>query len=195
MDASRPSTELNYPLLQTVTRTADRGSTSGVFTGIDHDDDQTRSLTEQTTISDEPALTPTSNSSSRRTNSAPSSSRTPLSPEVPSKPSASSNSNVKPTAAPVPDVDPDQSDSVGSATGQTDEFVSQALAAHNEARAMHCAGPLVWNQTLEKAAQVWANKCVFEHGGGKPVGSGENLWATSAAGRTDPTEAIAKAWM
>jgi uncharacterized protein YkwD len=44
-------------------------------------------------------------------------------------------------------------------------------------RAQHGASPLSWDNTLEAAAQKWANNCVFEHSGGKLGPFGENLAA------------------
>jgi len=54
-------------------------------------------------------------------------------------------------------------------------FAIEALKAHNDERAQHGAEPLVWSDDLENAAQAWTDKCVFEHGGGKALGAGENL--------------------
>lgn len=57
------------------------------------------------------------------------------------------------------------------------DFVGQALAAHNNARGRHGANALSWSDELAGVAQGWANRCIFEHGGGKPGGFGENLAA------------------
>jgi uncharacterized protein YkwD len=72
---------------------------------------------------------------------------------------------------------------------------AQALVdAHNQYRAAHCAGPLVWSDKLHKLAQQWANTlrdkgCAFEHSHGS---TGENL----AAGTTGSLDerAVVKMW-
>jgi uncharacterized protein YkwD len=68
------------------------------------------------------------------------------------------------------------------------------LAAHNEARAKHCAAPLTWSPKLAQLAQQWANSlrdkgCQFGHSGGS---TGENL-AAGTSGTLDP-EAVVKMW-
>ncbi|KAF7329456.1 PR-1-like protein [Mycena kentingensis (nom. inval.)] len=69
--------------------------------------------------------------------------------------------------------------------------VNAYLAGHNTVRAKHGAVPLVWSNTLAAAAQVWADKCVFEHSGGTLGPFGENL----AAGSGDFSIAAGvKAW-
>lgn len=62
-------------------------------------------------------------------------------------------------------------------SGGGNDFVGQSLAAHNNARARHGAGPLSWSDDLAGKAQEWANRCVFEHSGGKLGKLGENLAA------------------
>jgi len=39
------------------------------------------------------------------------------------------------------------------------------LDNHNNHRANHSANALVWNTTLANQAKVWAERCVFAHGG------------------------------
>ncbi|KAI0036696.1 CAP domain-containing protein, partial [Vararia minispora EC-137] len=57
------------------------------------------------------------------------------------------------------------------------------LSSHNTVRAAHGVGNLSWNNTLEAAAQKWANKCVFQHSGGSLGPFGENL-AAGTGGET-----------
>ncbi|KAI7967827.1 hypothetical protein MJO29_001104 [Puccinia striiformis f. sp. tritici] len=60
-------------------------------------------------------------------------------------------------------------------------------AAHNEIRARYSTPPLKWSSKLEASAQVWADRCVFEHSGGP---FGENI----AAGQ--PTiESVVEDWV
>lgn len=61
------------------------------------------------------------------------------------------------TTQPVSSATPSQ-------TGLTD--TEQAiLKAHNDERATHGAKALVYNPDLAAAAQRWADKCVYQHGG------------------------------
>jgi uncharacterized protein YkwD len=51
------------------------------------------------------------------------------------------------------------------------------LDAHNADRARHCTPPLTWSAEVAASAQVWANRCVFDHD--YHSGLGENLaWGT-----------------
>ncbi len=68
------------------------------------------------------------------------------------------------------------------------------IAAHNAARARHCAGPLTWSPKLAAVAQQWANAlrdqgCKFGHSGGQ---YGENL-AAGTTGAMSP-EAVVAMW-
>lgn len=68
------------------------------------------------------------------------------------------------------------------------------VAAHNQVRAKHCAGPLTWSPKLAQIAQQWASSlrtqgCKFGHSGGQ---TGENL-AAGTSGTLDP-EAVVKMW-
>ncbi|GAA5889532.1 hypothetical protein JCM8208_001052 [Rhodotorula glutinis] len=54
-----------------------------------------------------------------------------------------------------------------------------SLDLHNEYRAKHGVSALTWSDKLASTAQAWADRCVFEHGGGKAIGAGENLAAWS----------------
>ncbi|KAJ5623897.1 hypothetical protein N7510_000206 [Penicillium lagena] len=70
-------------------------------------------------------------------------------------------------------------------TSKTD-FKSAVLQATNDYRTVHEASPLSWNETLEKYAKNWAEKCIWEHSGGP---YGENL----AFGYANATAAV-DAW-
>jgi uncharacterized protein YkwD len=66
------------------------------------------------------------------------------------------------------------------------------VAAHNRARAKHCAGPLAWSSKLASYAQKWADTlkakgCAFGHSGGP---YGENL-AAGTEGVLDPEATVA----
>jgi pathogenesis-related protein 1 len=66
------------------------------------------------------------------------------------------------------------------------------VAAHNKARAKHCADRLTWSAKLADYAQKWADSlrykgCVFGHSGGP---YGENL-AAGTAGVLDPEATVA----
>jgi uncharacterized protein YkwD len=68
------------------------------------------------------------------------------------------------------------------------------VAAHNRARAKHCAAKLTWSAKLAEVAQRWANSlrdkgCAFGHSGGA---YGENL-AAGTSGTLDP-EAVVGLW-
>ncbi|POW03103.1 hypothetical protein PSHT_11811 [Puccinia striiformis] len=66
-------------------------------------------------------------------------------------------------------------------------LVTRWTAAHNEIRARYSTPPLKWSSKLEASAQVWADRCVFEHSGGP---FGENI----AAGQ--PTiESVVEDWV
>jgi uncharacterized protein YkwD len=59
------------------------------------------------------------------------------------------------------------------------------LDAHNAYRARHCVPPLTWSPEIAATAQVWANRCVFDHD--YDSGLGENLaWGTQLS----PREAV-----
>ncbi len=69
--------------------------------------------------------------------------------------------------------------------------MAAVLAAHNHARAEHCAPPLEWSTELANTASRWANElasrgCPLEH---SQTGLGENLFAATAGSRT-PAEAV-----
>ncbi|KAF9260704.1 PR-1-like protein, partial [Marasmius fiardii PR-910] len=60
-------------------------------------------------------------------------------------------------------------------TSGTDQ--AKYLALHNNFRAQYGSSPLQWNNTLQTAAQKWADGCVFEHSRGVLGHFGENLSA------------------
>lgn len=64
---------------------------------------------------------------------------------------------------------------------------SGVLEFHNQVRARHGAGPLVWSGAVAASAQAWANTCTWGHPGGHPYG--ENI----AGGHVDQV-AAAQAW-
>ncbi|KAL8283978.1 hypothetical protein RQP46_005091 [Phenoliferia psychrophenolica] len=59
----------------------------------------------------------------------------------------------------------------------TSGMASKALSAHNTVRSKHDAEDLEWSDELAAKAQLWANKCKFEHSGGSLGPYGENLAA------------------
>ncbi|GAA5870932.1 hypothetical protein JCM3774_003484 [Rhodotorula dairenensis] len=69
-----------------------------------------------------------------------------------------------------------------------DPFVRKCLEEHNTFRATHHADPLIWNTTLQAAAQKWADHCVWEHSGGKVGPYGENLYAIAPVTQTQPLD-------
>ncbi|KAL0568748.1 hypothetical protein V5O48_013236 [Marasmius crinis-equi] len=76
--------------------------------------------------------------------------------------------------------------------GTSDADQDRYLKLHNDLRNQHGAGPLQWNNTLETAAQDWANRCVFEHSHGAIGPFGENL----STGTGDMSiEAAVKMWI
>jgi len=74
--------------------------------------------------------------------------------------------------APTPDLEL-QKRATGPAYTNAD-FIKSALTTHNTHRAAHHVSNLVWDTTLAKYANKYANKCVFQHTGGP---YGENLYA------------------
>src|SRR5262245_32429371 len=89
-------------------------------------------------------------------------------------PSPSPTPSPNPSPRPVPTPPPPTAAKSEPAGSDAQRFV----AAHNAARAKHCAPPLVWSKKLAAIAQNWANTlrdkgCVFGHSGGQQYG--ENL--------------------
>ena len=75
-----------------------------------------------------------------------------------------------------------------------DSIAQRFVAAHDQLRANHCAGPLAWSPRLAEVAQQWANTlrdrgCMFGHSNGS---YGENL-AAGTIGALDP-EATVRMW-
>lgn len=74
----------------------------------------------------------------------------------------------------------------------TGSIAQRFVAAHNKARAQHCAPPLTWSTKLASVAQKWADSlrdqgCTFGHSGGS---YGENL-AAGTIGALDPESTVA----
>ena len=70
------------------------------------------------------------------------------------------------------------------------------VAAHNAARARHCAPPVEWSEQVADAARSWAAKlrdrgCAFEHSPGMKYG--ENLAYMAPAGIGSP-ESVVDGW-
>ena len=90
--------------------------------------------------------------------------------------------------SPKPTVD---ADAGAGGSSNLDEFSQKALDAHNKVRALHGAPTLKYSDELASAASKWVDVCIWEHSKGK-VGKdmGENLFATSRKGETDPGPGI-----
>ncbi|GAA5991891.1 hypothetical protein JCM10908_002257 [Rhodotorula pacifica] len=73
-------------------------------------------------------------------------------------------------------------------SSSNDPMIRDCLAAHNDFRATHHADALVWNTTLQAAAQKWADHCEWEHSGGKVGPYGENLFAVAPIKQTTPLD-------
>ena len=72
------------------------------------------------------------------------------------------------------------------ATADLAEPMQAILAAHDRARAEHCAPPLAWSPELAAVAEAWAAElvdrgCVLEH---SRSAHGENLFAATSGART-----------
>ncbi|SCV70294.1 BQ2448_1688 [Microbotryum intermedium] len=74
--------------------------------------------------------------------------------------------------------------------GSSTSVKTLSLNEHNKFRAAHGANPLVWDDTLAKFAQDYANKCVFKHSGGP---YGENLAAMAGDANANVVSGI-KLW-
>jgi len=58
---------------------------------------------------------------------------------------------------------------------------SGVLDFHNQVRARHGAGPLVWSNTVAASAQAWASSCNTNHGSATGANYGQNLaWGVIA---------------
>ena len=77
-----------------------------------------------------------------------------------------------------------------------EEFVEQALDAHNRARAQHNVPPLKWSKDLEDSCQIWAKKIAEQTGlqhAANLNGIGENIYMTSTGYENAGAEAT-KTW-
>jgi uncharacterized protein YkwD len=64
------------------------------------------------------------------------------------------------------------------------------LDAHNAYRTKHCVPALTWSSELAASAQIWANRCKFDHDHDSP--HGENLFWGSAGGFSQ--QAVVASW-
>lgn len=99
------------------------------------------------------------------------------------------------TAPPFESSEQGEAPAPGPAPPAGSSVAQRFVAAHNAARAKHCAPPLAWSPKLEQVAQTWANSlrdqgCKFGHSGNNSYG--ENL-AAGTTGILDP-EATVKMW-
>lgn len=96
--------------------------------------------------------------------------------------------NAKPVNDPiVPYVETTPGNAPCSATGPSNcELQALALNGHNEARRIHHAEPLTWNDTLATSSLKWAKNCQWKHSGQTSFDFpyGENLYATTDLGGT-----------
>ncbi len=88
------------------------------------------------------------------------------------------------------------SSQAGAASGDTEPAgLSGITAAHNGVRAnvtpaaTPAIPPLTWSTTVAATAQAWADRCSFEHSGGK---YGENIYA--AAGKDSSPQDVVASW-
>ena len=99
---------------------------------------------------------------------------------------------VSGTVDPAPAPDPPRTPAATPGAPPQGSVAQQFVAAHNRARAKHCAGPLTWSTKLAAYAQKWADTlkakgCAFGHSGGP---YGENL-AAGTEGVLDPEATVA----
>jgi len=94
----------------------------------------------------------------------------------------------EPAREPEPEPEPEAKRDSGGGGSVAEQFI----AAHNRARAKHCAPPLTWSKKLADVAQDWANHlkakgCVFGHSPGMKYG--ESLGA-GTIGALDPQATV-----
>lgn len=80
---------------------------------------------------------------------------------MPNPTSPASPINLVSAALPLPTGDPCVSNNPDVCTQQ-----ALALAAHNSARALHHAPPLLWSNALAATSKIWADECQWKHSGG-----------------------------
>jgi uncharacterized protein YkwD len=107
-------------------------------------------------------------------------------PPAPPPPDPSAPPPASPPSS--PSTSPSPSPSSSSAKPRSNSLADRFVAAHNAARAKHCAGPLTWSPKLADYAQRWADTlkakgCAFGHSPGMTYG--ENL-AAGTQGLLDP---------
>lgn len=86
---------------------------------------------------------------------------TPVPSGMPNPTSPATPINLVSAASPAPTGDPCISKNPDVCTQQ-----ALALAAHNTARALHHAPPLLWSNALAATSEIWAQECQWKHSGG-----------------------------
>ena len=105
----------------------------------------------------------------------------------PSFPTPSPSKKPDATPSKKPDATPSKKPDQPITPPKKPVVASGVLEFHNQVRARHGAGPLVWSGAVAASAQAWANTCTWGHPGGHPYG--ENI----AGGHVDQV-AAAQAW-
>lgn len=77
--------------------------------------------------------------------------------------------------------------------GSGQEYRNAILFHHNQARANHGAGELIWNDDCARNAQTAAETCKFEHYVPDGAGQGQNLFTVSG-NNFNVTAGITESW-